>query len=304
MLITAWIVLVLLKLLVATIALRLCRVPLALAAGVGLALAQIGEFSFVLVQQAQELKLVGEQKFPMMLTLAVLSLLLTPFLVNASAPLSRWLSRGVSDKPEESAKPKTAADVRAVVVGYGPVGKTLTRLLRSFGIEPVVIDLNLATVERLKAIRIAAVYGDASRSEVLEAAGIRSVSFLLVTQPDQQGRLGVINAARRINPNLTVLVRARYLTEEEKLKSAGATEVFTEETTVAVSLAQRLLQEIGVAEEVVAHEAARIPDEISQRTGFTLMIPKEPRSPSSAQSRDIPPPDPGVPPGPLEIDKA
>lgn len=271
----AWIVLVLLKLLLATIALRLCRVPLALAAGVGLALAQIGEFSFVLTQQAQAQGLVGEQRFPTMLSLAVLSLLLTPFLVNASAPFSRWLSRGVTEKPDESAKHKNAADVRAVVVGYGPVGKTLTRLLRVFGIEPVVIDLNLATIERLKAIRVAAVYGDATRTEVLEAAGIKDAAFLLVTQPDERGRLGVISAANRINPQLTVLARARYLSEEDKLKAAGATEVFAEETTVAIALAQRLLREIGVAEEVVAKEAARIPDEIATRSGFTLLLPKE-----------------------------
>lgn len=137
------------------------------------------------------------------------------------------------------------------------------------------IDLNLATIERLKAIRIAAVYGDASRTEVLEAAGIRDASFLLVTPPDEQGRLGVISAARRINPRLTVLARARYLSEEDKLKAAGATEVFAEETTVAVALAQRLLREIGVAEEVVTKEAARIPDEIATRSGFTLLLPKE-----------------------------
>lgn len=274
MIATAWIILVLLKLLLATIALRIARVPLALAAGVGLALAQIGEFSFVLVQQAKAHNLVGEHRFPTMLTLAVLSLMLTPFLVNASASFSRWLSRGVSEKPDGAAKHKTAADVRAIVVGYGPVGKTLTRLLRVFGIEPVVIDLNLATIERLKAIRIAAVYGDASRTEVLEAAGIRSASYLLVTQPDQQGRLGVIAAARRINPKLTVLVRSRYLSEEEKLKAAGATEVHSEETTVAVALAQRLLHEIGVPQDVVAKEAARIPDEIGMRSGFTMMVPR------------------------------
>ncbi|GMV79253.1 MAG: hypothetical protein AMXMBFR7_04370 [Planctomycetota bacterium] len=327
-LILALIVILALKFGVAIVALLAARVPLAIAAGVALPLAQVGEFSFVLAQQADALGMLSERLQKFILALSLLSMLLAPVLAAWSGRLSiyvnaaaqRWGTgkpqapgrrrSGVPTPPEgvpvlasssssaapaapasSVAEPEVAAlpaeelaALRAVVVGYGPVGKTLTRILQDFGIQPTVVDLNLDTIRRLHSLNIAAVYGDAGRREVLEAAGIRQAAYLLVTLPDLPGRLPVVATARLINNEVRIFTRARYLAERTMLDGAGANGVSFEETEVAVGLARFLLQDIGAHDAEIEREARRIRNEIALRTGFTMVMSPPPRRlPSKAE---------------------
>jgi len=304
---------IVLKFVVALIALLIVRVPLAVAAGVALPLAQVGEFSFVLGQQADALGLLKTSRMQFLLALSLLSMLLAPFLAAWSGRVGTWLadrfSRGASkDKaPQPPAPPLavepsgdsavaapepatpavatsqpappepasvSAAQTRAVVVGYGPVGKTLTRILMDFQIQPSVVDLNLETVKKLKNLGIESIFGDAGRREILEAAGIRHATYLLITLPDLAGRMPVVATARLLNPDLKILVRARYLGERPMLEDAGATGVSYEEAEVAVGLAEMLLREVGAKEDDIHREARRIRGEIALRSGFTVIIPR------------------------------
>ncbi|MBE7463509.1 MAG: cation:proton antiporter [Planctomycetes bacterium] len=328
-LVLALIIILALKFGVAIVALLAARVPIAIAAGVALPLSQVGEFSFVLAQQADALGMLSERLQKFILALSLLSMLLAPvlaawsgrFSIYVNAAAQRWGSSkpqapgrrrsGVPTPPEGvpiQAAPTTAtpaaatapavsgaapvvsvlpaeelAALRAVVVGYGPVGKTLTRILQDFGIQPTVVDLNLETIRRLNTLNIAAVYGDAGRREVLEAAGIRQAAYLLVTLPDLPGRLPVVATARLMNSDVRIFTRARYLAERTMLDGAGASGVSFEETEVAVGLARFLLHDIGAQDSEIEREARRIRGEIALRTGFTMVMPQSPRRlPSSA----------------------
>jgi CPA2 family monovalent cation:H+ antiporter-2 len=118
--------------------------------------------------------------------------------------------------------------------------------------------MNVATVRNLAAEGLNAVYGDAGRRDILEAAGIASAKYLLVTLPDTAGRMAVIGTARMLNPNIRILSRAHYVGEQTLLEEAGASVVVSEEAEVAVALAETLLKEIGAEPEQVAEKTDRI----------------------------------------------
>jgi len=262
-----------LKTLLTTFALRLTKTTMAVSAGVGLALAQIGEFSFVLGREAMSQQLLSATDFQFLLSLALLSMLATPFLVQYSGSFGRWCAGNATDEHAPPHVPPKGKQVRAIVVGYGPVGRTLTRILKDFGLQPVIIDMNIETVKKLTASDHFAIFGDAGRREILRAAGVETAAFLLVTLPDLPGRIPVVATARMMNPNIKILTRARYLAEHVMLEDAGATAISYEEAEVAVGLAWFLLREIGAPEEDFEREADRIRNEIAVRTGFSVVMP-------------------------------
>jgi CPA2 family monovalent cation:H+ antiporter-2 len=156
---------------------------------------------------------------------------------------------------------------RAVVVGYGPVGQTASRILRGFDVETVIIDLNLETVRSLVASGQPAIYGDSTQRDILEAAGIESAEYLLVTVPDVMTRTSVIITAKELNEKLRVFVRARYIQERAWVEEVGATEICTEEAETALGLAVLLLREVGADENRILSEIDRIKRELGVRRG-------------------------------------
>ncbi len=245
---------------------------------VALALAQIGEFSFLLANEAMGLNLLSSDGQSLLVACALISIAANPVLFRSIVPLEQWLRsrkriwrilsrrsnyEGVILNKEEQLRlvegdEKSAAKTRAVIVGYGPVGQTASRILKDFDITVVIIDLNLDTVRSLIESGQAAIYGDASRRDILEAARIQESDYLLVTVPDIFTRTGVIVTAREIKPDLHVFTRARYIQERTWLEEMGATDVCTEEAETAIGLAILLLQEIGADRERVQKEIQNI----------------------------------------------
>ena len=193
-------------------------------------------------------------------------------------------SEALGDSPSEAlgdAKGRAVGDapakVRAVVVGYGPVGRTATALLESFGIESVVVDLNVDSVAEVAEAGGPAIYGDAGKADILKAAGIETARYLIVTLPDLASRIPVITSARRLNGSIKVFSRARYLTERSVLEGLGVTEVCYEEAEAAVGLSKLLLRSEGADEARIGKAIAAL------REGFALGAPpgspyKEPRA--------------------------
>ena len=171
---------------------------------VAVALAQIGEFSFLLADEAMRDRLLPAEGHSLLVACAILSITLNPLLFRAIDPLERWLRskprlwRVLSRRSEAGGaelnlgdaspagrgRPEEEQPVTAVIVGYGPVGQTACRILKEFGVRPVVVDLNLDTVRGLAESGQLAVYGDATQRDILEAAGIREAKYLLVTVPE------------------------------------------------------------------------------------------------------------------------
>jgi CPA2 family monovalent cation:H+ antiporter-2 len=250
---------------------------------VAVGLAQIGEFSFLLADQA--VSFLSEDGRSQLVACALITITANPLLFRALEGIERWLRgrerlwQALSRRSEaggvesnllmglkltarqqaEEEKPK------AVVVGYGPVGQTASRILREFEIRPVVIDLNLDTIRGLAEADELAIYGDATRRDILISAGIRDAKYLLVTVPDVLVRTLVILAAKELNPGLRVLVRARYIHERAWLEEVGADEICTEEAETALGLATVLLREVGADEERVRQEIQLIERELGSR---------------------------------------
>jgi CPA2 family monovalent cation:H+ antiporter-2 len=252
--------------------------PLRTALTAAIALAQIGEFSFILSEEARALGFLSEEGTGVLVTCALVSITLNPLLFRLVGPAERWiestpwLRRRLAGRVEDDSlltldavdpASVATAGTSAVVVGYGPVGQTLTRILRDFRIDPVVIDLNVDTVRRVRAEGGRAIYGDASREEILRAARIDQAGFLLVTLPDREARLPIIEMALALNPDLKVLVRAHYIGERAALEGSGVAAVAYEEAEAAVALAELLLRQIGVPDLDVQERAAAVRDELA-----------------------------------------
>ncbi|SIN96758.1 Kef-type potassium/proton antiporter, CPA2 family [Singulisphaera sp. GP187] len=250
--------------------------PLRTALTASMALAQIGEFSFILGEEARSLGFLSAAETSVLVSCAIVSITVNPLIFRLIGPLERWiqarplLARWLRVPSADDALTSLdesdageASSASAVVVGYGPVGQTLTRILRDFNINPVIIDLNVDTVRKLHASGIRAIYGDASSKEILLAAKIERAEFLLVALPDRSARIPIISMALSLKPDLKVLVRARYMNERDTLERLGVAAVAYEEAEVAVALAEMLLQQIGVSEEVLQTRAAVIRGELA-----------------------------------------
>jgi CPA2 family monovalent cation:H+ antiporter-2 len=251
------------------------RTALTIAAG----LAQIGEFSFILGESARALGILPAEGQSVLVAGALVSIALNPLLFRALGPLEEWmrrrprlwdaLDRRARARGEAINRRTTAEEadgaVDAVVVGYGPVGRTVARILREFGVATVVVDLNVDTVAGLVRDGARAVYGDASRAEVLRAAGLARARTLVVTLPDLASRLPVILTARDINPAVEILSRARYVAERSMLDELGADAVAYEEAEAAVRLATLLLARAGADAGKIEAEAAAIRGELGSR---------------------------------------
>ncbi len=262
----------------------LLRYSLSTCMNIAFLLSQIGEFSFLLADQAVEHKMLSNEIRSVLVVCSILSIAANPMLYQLRRPLERVLRKNrrlwkfLNSRSEQEgatfnqethqrlAKDMTeTSPPRAIIVGYGPVGQTASRLLTECGIKPIIIDLNLDTVRQLTDRGVDAIYGDAGNTDILEAANIRTAKYLLVTIPEMLVRSLVILTAKNLNPELRVFVRARYIQDRVWLEEVGANGVVTEEGETAVSLAVMLLEEMGSDKDEIRKETRRIQTELKLR---------------------------------------
>ena len=222
------------KPLAALLTVRALGVPLATAIPVGAAFSQVGEFSFILGSVARGLGLIDDTGWNALVAASIISIALNP-------SIYRWARRWSSTPAkltEVDAGERPAIDPRrCILVGYGPVGKIVHRLLADRGAAITVIDLNLDTVRRLRADGQAAVYGDVLRPGTLDEAGIATAGSLILSA-DIEDAAEIIRQARLLNPDLRVLARCAHLRDAPALRRAGAAVVAAGEAEVGVALAE------------------------------------------------------------------
>ncbi len=252
------------------------KYPLRVGLSVAVALAQIGEFSFILATMGRQLDLLPPEASNILVAGAILSITINPMLYRWVDPVETWIRRQSwlnrlvrSQAPAESAAvpadPHRSSRHRAVIVGYGPVGRTVARLMRANDIEPTVVDLNLETVQQLRGEGFAAVYGDASHLETMKEAGVADARFLILSASSIRAGSEIVRHARQLNPRLEVLARTAYLREQPELRAVGADEVFAGEGEVALSMTEHILRELGATEEQIDRESERIRSELFEK---------------------------------------
>jgi CPA2 family monovalent cation:H+ antiporter-2 len=251
----------LVKAVVAGAAVVVLKYPVRVAAAVGLTLAQIGEFSFVLERAGEMQGLYpagleeGSQAF---IAVSVLLMIATPFLVSAGAPVGAWLARTRLGRwgREPAPPPAPALEDHTIVVGYGPAGQRLAGVLRDSGIPYVIVELNPAATARADGHEHVLI-GDASRAHLLEAAAIERAKLLVLATSDADANLRIAYQAKHHNPTLQVVARARYLSQVEPLHAAGADIVVPEELETTVRLFSHVLGAYMVApDEIEAYARA------------------------------------------------
>jgi len=253
------------------------RYPFKVSLTVAIALAQIGEFSFILATLGRELGILTTGATNTLVATSIASIVLNPILYRGIRPTERWLSTRPAlsrllnrTVAEEDGQTHGAAPVvsdpahRAVVVGYGPTGRTLVRLLRDNGITPTVVDLNMDAVRELREEGTHAVYGDATRPETLEAAGVQQASILILGSAGMADSSEVIRNARQLNPSTVVLARATYLRDIPTLKQAGADRVYSGEGEVALAFTEDILDRLGAIPEQIDRERERAHRELGE----------------------------------------
>jgi CPA2 family monovalent cation:H+ antiporter-2 len=230
---------------------RVLGMPARVVAIAGLSLAQIGEFSFVLLNVGRGFGLVAGVAYQTAIATAVLTLLLTPLAVAAApavgARLPTWIGRRGAPPPAER---QTIAG-HVVVVGFGLNGRTLARVLREARIRYRVVELNGDTVEAGLVAGEPMVFGDSTRREILEHAGIGSAQMVVFAISDPQAVRRSIAIARQLNPDLHILVRTHALAQIEELRRQGADDVVAEEFETAIEIFTRVLERYHVPRNVI-----------------------------------------------------
>ena len=220
---------------IATLAVRLLGKPLSTAAPVGVAFAQIGEFSFILGALGKQYGLVDSNGYNALVATSILSIALNPIIYSFVRKHSvgyKYKDRPLTMSPQDSHA--------CVLLGYGPVGQIVYKLLTDQGSHVTVIDLNLNTVRSLRAQGIAALYGDVLRPGTLEDAGLTTAACLILSAEVEDAE-ELIKQARRLNPWIRVLVRCNFLRAAAGLKKAGANVVAAGEAEVGVALAEAVM---------------------------------------------------------------
>lgn len=264
---------VVLKTLLAAGAVLAVGYPVRIAVIGGLSLAQIGEFSFVLMEVGRANGMLGGGAYQTILVAAVLTLLVTPGLVTAAPALGRRAAELLRRRDRMEGDPTVAGlSSHVIIVGYGLNGSLLARVLGETGIPHLVIELNGATVKQAQHEGVPILFGDASRREILEHAGIDRAEAVVFAISDLEAVRRGVSVARELNGGVAIIVRTRMVQEIEPLRAAGATEVVAEEFESAIEIFTLVLERLHVPRNVI-----RAQTRVLQGEGYrVLRVPGAP----------------------------
>ena len=229
------------------------RYPLNTALTVSASLAQIGEFSFILVALGASLGMLPPEGASLVLAGSLISMALNPMLFHAIAPLQAWLrarsawARRLEQRDDPLAELPMTTDSRylarqVVLVGYGRVGRRVANALMANDIPFVVAEQNRELVESLRESGIAAVYGDAVDPAVLIQAHIARAAMLVITAPDPMNVQQMIATACTLNPNIETVVRSHSNDEARRLTQECGSTVFLADEALAQAMSRYVLE--------------------------------------------------------------
>ncbi|MFN3680809.1 MAG: cation:proton antiporter [Nitrospira sp.] len=269
-------VVLLIKFVSGTAAVLATAIPPRAAVMTGIALAQVGEFSFILAKVGQEHGLLSGTPYQIFLAVSVCSMIITPFLMQASPHLARYveavqrLHRWLPGQTTAHVLEMEGRHVRirdhVIIVGYGLNGRNLARVLSDTEIPYIVLDLDGDTVRRESKLGVPLYYGDATNPNILRHVKIEAARVLVVAIPDPFTARRVVQIARTLNPQIHIVVRTRYLRELEELHHLGADDVVPEEFETSIEIFALVLRTYNMPPDFVMRKAEQI-----RREGYALL---------------------------------
>ena len=223
----------------------------------GLGLAQIGEFSFVLAKAGINFKLLSPADGQIFLAASILSMMATPFLIQwahawAFGFEGLFKDIGFNRSTSGAANETASATGHVIVVGYGLNGQNLARVLKEVSIPYRVLEMDPDLVRSAKAGGEPISFGDGTRPELLQQVGIDMARILVVAISDPAATARLVSQARRLRTDLYIIVRTRYVAEIDHLYRLGANQVIPEEFETSVEIFARVLQEYHIPRNVIS----------------------------------------------------
>ncbi|HEY5657451.1 MAG TPA: cation:proton antiporter [Myxococcota bacterium] len=244
----------------------------------GIALAQTGEFSFVLAAAAAPSGLLDAALEQTFVGGSVLTLIATPFLVRAGPHLARALAGGMERLGLDAGAAPAVDDVsdHVVIVGFGLAGRTLARVLEASDIPYRVVDQNPALVGRARTGGQPVLFGDATRPGILERVGVARAKLVSIAMSDPAATQRCVSVVRALAPHVRIVVRTRYVQEIDEIFAQGATEVVAEEFEASIDLFSKVLRAFEIPEQIIVHFAEAMRMEGYEFLRETVALPLDP----------------------------
>jgi K+:H+ antiporter len=235
---------------------KLLRYPARSAVLVGVGLAQVGEFSFLLAQQGSARGLIGGETYQLFVDTSILGMLATPLMVQLAPSLVKRLpamASGTDDKANIC-----ALTGHTIIAGYGLNGRNLARTLRATNIPYTVLEVNADTIRKARDEGEPIIYGDITREDALVRAGADCARVIVFAISDFAATRMAIRFVRKINPSAFILVRTRYAAEVDELLKLGADQVIAEEFETSIEIFSRVLHEYHVPGNIIANQVSLV----------------------------------------------
>ena len=218
----------------------------------GLALAQVGEFSFLLAQQGEPFGLISGDVFQAFINTSILTLVATPFIMQIAPWFADRLRLVRSEAPDQ---PNICALTgHTIIAGYGLNGRNLAHTLKATHIPYTVLEVNVDTIRRARDEGEPIIYGDITREDVLVRAGVPCARVIVFAISDFAATRMAIRHVRKLNPSIYVLVRTRYAAEVDELQKLGADLVIAEEFETSIEIFSRVLHQYRVPGNIIASQ--------------------------------------------------
>lgn len=213
----------------------------------GVKLCQIGEFSFVIAALATQYGVLTSEQSSVIVSMGIISMALTPWLMENSVKIARYLVSNNADTLAEEIPLDTSSLAKHVVIcGFGRVGQSVARMLKMEGIHFVAIDMDPVRVHESRNAGEPVLFGDASQRDILDSAQVSTASLILVTFDETEKAKQVITQTHQIKPNVDVMVRTKRDYQLEGLYNAGANQVVPELQEGSLMLISQVLHYAGV----------------------------------------------------------
>lgn len=227
---------------------QILKIPIKTTIAISILLSQIGEFSFVLAGEGIKYGLLTNELFTTFLAVSIISMSATPFLQKITPKIVDLFKKipyfQVDDElttiNEEEHQQQELED-HVILVGFGVNGKNLARACYHYHIPYVIVDFNPIIVEKEKALGLPIIYGNAANESVLKELKITDAKCIVVATSNYESTLKTVDAARRLNPNIHIIVRTRYLRNVDEVYEAGADEVIPEEFETSIVMFSRVM---------------------------------------------------------------
>ena len=224
------------------------KLPNKISISIAILLSQIGEFSFVLAREGMTYGLMTQRFFSIFLGVSILTMSVSPFLQKLTPQITKLLIKSsyfqeegeLKTLPEELTEAQPIKD-HVILVGMGRVGKQMTKACNQFNVPILAVDMNPIVVEQQQNLGVPIIYGNASNENVLKQLRVTSAQCIVISASTYEGTLNTIDAARRLNPDIHIIVRTKYLKNIEEVIEAGADEVIPKEFETSILMFTRIM---------------------------------------------------------------